>query len=625
MFTSLENQHYRISKRINYAILTQYRESIPGEPLYRRLRLYAVDPSISDFENGIATAHIDYEELKPGPVGSVLEIANYSTDSETWAVADLDNPMVVMQDGYEPSLSNPRFHQQMVYAVAMMTYKNFSQALGRDVSWSFQPKAGADRNRLLLLPHGQDKANAWYDKEQGRIVFGYYKAKRSTPLVGKDRGYIFTSVSHDVIAHEMSHALLDGLRPYFLIPSYPDMRALHEAIADLVAFFQHFTFEGVVRTAVREYRGDLEAADILVNIATEFGRGLIDNDGRALRTLLEKDVIEAEADHATNAESLLQYADAGAAPHELGGVMSRAVFEAFLTVYRRRIKRYYALAASDSGGIPVDYLPPALEDELVFEAQKIAKQFLSICIRALDYCPPVDVRFGDYLRALITADMETVPDDKLGYRDALIKSFGRRGIYGQGTQSMAQNELHWNHPRIPDITVPELSFGQMKFDGDPAKPVDATEMQKQARAIGELICQPQWAEEFGMVSPHSSEFSAGDYRVPVVESVRTTRRVGPDRKIVLDTVAEVIQTRSVNTRKGEIFDFYGGATLVFGSKGNLKIAIRKRINNQERLTEQIEYMESVSGRDLWTNEDRKLIPANDITERMCVSDSSQNE
>ena len=40
-----------------------------------------------------------------------------------------------------------------------------------------------------------------------------------------------------------------------------------------------------------------------------------------------------------------------------------------------------------------------------------------------DYCPPVDVRLGDYLRALVTADYDLVPDDPWGYREALVRGF----------------------------------------------------------------------------------------------------------------------------------------------------------------------------------------------------------
>lgn len=53
---------------------------------------------------------------------------------------------------------------------------------------------------------------------------------------------------------------------------------------------------------------------------------------------------------------------------------------------------------------------------------QIASQFLAVCIRAIDYCPPIDITFGKYFRAVITADLDLVPDDQLG----LSQSMGRR-------------------------------------------------------------------------------------------------------------------------------------------------------------------------------------------------------
>jgi len=42
---------------------------------------------------------------------------------------------------------------------------------------------------------------------------------------------------------------------------------------------------------------------------------------------------------------------------------------------------------------------------------------------------PIDIVFGEYLRALITADTDLVPYDRLGYRIAFIEAFRNRGIY----------------------------------------------------------------------------------------------------------------------------------------------------------------------------------------------------
>lgn len=64
-----------------------------------------------------------------------------------------------------------------------------------------------------------------------------------------------------------------------------------------------------------------------------------------------------------------------------------------------------------------------------------------MCIRALDYCPPVDITFGDYLRTIITADTDLVTNDNRDYRLAFIEAFRRPGIYPQGLKTFSVESL----------------------------------------------------------------------------------------------------------------------------------------------------------------------------------------
>ena len=617
-----ENEMYRISYRIDLAWCTRLHERTTDEPLYRRLKVYSINPGLTRSDSGISVCKIPYEPLTPGPSGSVMEVSNRGIGDATWSIADLEHPHVVMQDGYNPSLSDPRFHQQMVYAVAMETYDKFRVALGRNVAWTFSRcrGEGADRrNRLLLRPHGAEEPNAWYDRASGEIIFGYFKARESTPVVQKGVGNVFTSVSHDVIVHETSHALLDGLRAHFMMPSHPDVLAFHEAFADLVAVFQHFTIEGVVHAAIGKCRGKLQDADVLVDIAQEFGRSL-NGQGQALRTLV--DLPEDFTDRAPGAplsQPMLCYDNAGTQAHELGRVLARAVFAAFLVVYEKRTRRYLKLATAGSGELPPGDLCTDLQDILVSEVRTIANQFLCICIRAIDYCPPVDVRFGDYLRALITADFDVVPDDLLGYREAIIKAFGERGIFGEGTTSMTEDALLWHTPDIKLPLVNELSFSSMSFDGDPAKPVSVAEMRRQAGALGRLVSQPRYAREFGLVSPGSSDFRTGSYELPLVESVRSARRVGVNKEVMFDTVAEVVQFRHVHLPGGRSLSFFGGSTVILGPKGDVRYIIRKRVDDENRIRKQIEFMET-TGSSLWNQAGTHMIPRQDLAKMMCTHD-----
>src|SRR5690606_22368759 len=43
-------------------------------PLYRPLRIYTLDPSVSDRIGGVATVNVPYEKLEKGPVGALFDV-----------------------------------------------------------------------------------------------------------------------------------------------------------------------------------------------------------------------------------------------------------------------------------------------------------------------------------------------------------------------------------------------------------------------------------------------------------------------------------------------------------------------------------------------------------------------
>ncbi len=79
-----------------------------------------------------------------------------------------------------------------------------------------------------------------------------------------------------------------------------------------------------------------------------------------------------------------------------------------------------------------------------------------MCIRALDYCPPIDITFGDYLRAVITGDSDLVPDDPMGYRTAFLQAFRARGIYPDDLRTVSIESLRWEAPEFEIDGLAEL-------------------------------------------------------------------------------------------------------------------------------------------------------------------------
>jgi hypothetical protein len=578
------NSRYTIGKRVSRKP-PKPQPHQRADPLYRPLRIFTMDPAVSRLDGATALVNVPFEPLAPGPVGQLFKVENYDGCRQVhYRKAELDDAFPSLKGGYDPSASEPRFHQQMVYAVCSNVYATFRRALGRHVAWGFD--RNEDAERLLLRPHAFRGVNAYYDKAAGALCFGYDLAP-DAPLANRTLpgGYVFTCLSHDVIAHELTHAILDGLRSNFSVPSGPDVVAFHEAFADLVAIFQRLSYGELVAAAIRKSRGQLEQASLLTDLAQQLGHVI--GKKSALRS-----AIGEEPPKTYNPDD---------EPHELGAVLLAAVFEAFITIYRRKTARYIRLATHGTGIVPSGALSADLQEILAHSASRLASQFLSLIIRAIDYCPPVDIRFGEYLRALITADYDLVPDDKWAYREALIDAFLRRHIYPRHVSTLSEDALLWRPSVRSCRPITKLDFGHLRFEGDPACAASTTELERQARVLGEYVSRPEHMADFGLVARDSRELRGAHAGLPRVESIRSTRRIGPDGQIVFDLVAEVVQRCAMpGTNRAPSFEIYGGSTVILGPEGEIRYAILKSAVGADRLNRRPEFMASRQGSKYWT-------------------------
>ncbi|MFN0156366.1 MAG: hypothetical protein ACKVUT_18475, partial [Gaiella sp.] len=358
---------------------------------------------------------------------------------------ELDNAHLLARDGLAPSESNPQFHQQMVYAVAMTTIQHFERALGRKALWADRRVPRRDGTyrtqfvrRLRIYPHALRDRNAYYSPSRKALLFGYF------PVSSKDENntpgtVVFTCLSHDIVAHETTHALLDGVHPRFNEPTNPDVHAFHEAFADIVALFQHFTYPTVLESQIRRTRGDLDSENLLGQLAQQFGQAT--GRGAALRDALGgTDEATGNWKPRTPDPHAL---DSTLGPHARGAILVAAVFRAFLLIYRARTADLFRIATQGTGTLPDGEIHPDLTARLAQEAARTADRVLQMCIRAIDYCPPVDITFGGFLRGIITADLDFAPDEKESFRIVFIESFREWGIYPRGISSMGVDALAW--------------------------------------------------------------------------------------------------------------------------------------------------------------------------------------
>jgi hypothetical protein len=579
---------YEVSDRVARQASCRPYQRDPAGPAFRPLRIFTLDPSVSDRLGGVATVAVPYEKLAPGPVGALFEIHPGGVPAPLRSGAlDLDDPHLLLSSGLAPTPADGRFHLQMVYAVCSLTYAAFRRALGRDIGWATAPPA-AGPQRLVVRPFAFRGRNAGYSREAGDLSFGYFKAGRQPAGFTVRDGLVCTALSHDIIVHETTHALLDGLRSSFLSPTNVDVPAFHEGFADLVALFLHFSYADVVERAMRESRGAFTRGSLLTDLAREFGYAR-SRAGRAaaLRSGIDVDGVapfdsDVPADGAAGGPAAY---DPKLGPHALGSVLVSAVFEAFTTVVRRKSERFFRIAGLDPNAPARVPLGDALVRALAQEASDVARQFLDICIRAVDYCPPADMELGEYLRALITADGDVEKTDKWGFREALMRSFRRRHIFPHHVQFMTEDAVRWQPPATP-LRAPGLAIKNLRFDGDPGRAAGVPELVRQAHALGRFVTDPRHADAFHLVPP-GPRLPRGIVQAPpaLVHSVRVARRAAPDGRILFDLVAEVTQTCTVQ-RERELFDMNGGCTIVLDPEGQVRYAIYKRFDSERRRARQ---------------------------------------
>ena len=131
-------------------------------------------------------------------------------------------------------------------------------------------------------------------------------------------------------------------------------------------------------------------------------------------------------------------------PHDRGSILVFAVYEAFLAIVARRTEDLIQLATGGTGVLPAGACIPGWSSASPTRPPRPPQQMLTMCIRALDYCPAVDITFGEYLRALITADIDAFPTTRGTTALAFMESFRKWKLLPRDVRTVSEETLAWS-------------------------------------------------------------------------------------------------------------------------------------------------------------------------------------
>lgn len=522
------------------------RHDVPMRPW----TILAQDPLVRGAGGSALTTTVSVvaERLERGPKGHRVHVVDYDASADTFYRA---RPTRIEEDPYakvtdiEKLVRDPYFHQQNVYAITMATLRTFESALGRPVAWGFE----APSHQIKVAPHAFADANAFYSRESESLNFGYFP--------DTEQRMTYTCLSHDIVVHEATHALLDGLRPRYLLPSSTDQAGFHEGFSDIIALLSVFRSKEIIERLLEplaDTSGRIPLSNLtakafggtaLGRLAEQMGVAMTGVPTDALRESLK---IKPNINHYSSA--LFEE------EHDRGELLVAIVIGAFLQMWETR------LAPLKEGG------PSGISRVVVTEeGVSASKHLLKILIRAIDYLPPVDLTFPDYLSALLTADLQLYPDDdKYAYREVLQTAFRRYGVL---PASRSRSDGVWDPPNAAEFTLRGTHLARMQSDP---------------------------TEVFRFIWENKAALGIERNAFTRVTSVRPVLRISNDQSILRETVVEYVQQLNVYSnelgalgirkpegmRGNRMIRLYGGGTLVFGEYGLLKFHIGTGVKSEKQ-------------------------------------------
>ncbi|BAZ14368.1 hypothetical protein NIES4071_62110 [Calothrix sp. NIES-4071] len=285
-------------------------------------------------------------------------------------------------------IDNPAFHQVNVFGVLSRTLDLVEEEVGHPIVWK-------DGGPLIIRPHAFEGMNAYYDPMNPSLNFGYF----NSPF---RRAPVWTCLSHDIVSHELGHAILDTFRPLYLYSSDIDTSALHESFADILAMFAALQYPSVVEYIYRQTGGDMRHPSLISGLAEEFGIGIYGAGVPYLRSALEG----AKYSPSEPKE-----------PHVRSTIWTAAIYE---------IMQKLVSAIEPDGFDDTTEGFAGFINALV----KATHALKGMLIRALHYTPPTSLSMPMLARLIYEADARVYPTDSK-FRDIAKEVFVARNLWNE--------------------------------------------------------------------------------------------------------------------------------------------------------------------------------------------------
>jgi hypothetical protein len=210
-------------------------------------------------------------------------------------------------------LDTPQFDAVHTFAVVRQTLTMYQRALstaGSAMPLPWQWNSSVDTAPLQVWPYGLPNVrNAYYGRAQACLRCGDFVPAGETARV-------YTCRSFDIVSHETGHAVLDGLKPQWLLADNPPQTGgLHESFGDLTAIFLALSQLDQCEAVIAQTKAHLHDKTFLADIAEQFGLALGSTTG--LR----------------NADNDLTLSQAGTEVHAISQVFTGAVYDILADVF----------------------------------------------------------------------------------------------------------------------------------------------------------------------------------------------------------------------------------------------------------------------------------------------------